>query len=65
MAKMTSWKKYWKILRVSLVERLVYRADFFISTVLRFLPLATSFLLWDAIYKSSGKESLSTSRKTR
>jgi ABC-2 type transport system permease protein len=56
---MKSWKKYWKILRVSLVERLVYRADFFISTVLRFLPLATSFLLWDAIYKSSKKDSLS------
>jgi len=45
-----SWKKYWKILRVSLVERLVYRADFLISTVLRFLPLVTSFLLWEAIY---------------
>ena len=56
---MMSWKKYWKILRIALVERLVYRADFFISTVLRFLPLATSFLLWDAIYTSSGQESLS------
>src|SRR5271157_2548954 len=60
-----SWKKYWKILRVSLVERLVYRADFLISTVLRFLPLVASFLLWDAIFASaktadgSKKENLS------
>ncbi|MCI0380980.1 MAG: ABC-2 family transporter protein [Gemmataceae bacterium] len=46
--------KYAKILRISLVERLVYRADFFVSTLFRFLPLVTTFLLWDAIYDSSG-----------
>lgn len=57
---MAAWKKYWKILRVSLVERLVYRADFFLSTVLRFLPLAASFLLWNAVYQGSGKTSLSS-----
>lgn len=53
------WQKYWKILRISLVERLVYRADFFVSTIFRFLPLVTSFLLWEAVYLSSGKEDLS------
>ncbi len=47
--------KYGKILRISLVERLVYRADFFISTVFRFLPLVTSFLLWEAVFQSSGR----------
>ncbi len=52
-------KKYWKILRVSLIERLVYRADFIVSTIFRFLPLLTSFLLWDAVYESSGKADLS------
>src|ERR1700738_1823092 len=52
-------KKYWKILRISLVERLVYRADFIVSTVFRFLPLVTSFLLWGAIFAGSGQNSLS------
>src|ERR1700730_11104215 len=51
--------KYWKILRISLVERLVYRADFIVSTVFRFLPLVTSFLLWEAVFDGSGQQSLS------
>ena len=51
-----SLRKYLKILRISLVERLTYRADFFVATLFRFLPLVTSFLLWDAIFSaSSGK----------
>ena len=50
--------KYWKILRISLVERLVYRADFFISTLFRFLPLVTSFLLWNAVFEGSGQEEI-------
>src|SRR5262249_46105756 len=53
-----SLTKYLKILRISLVERLVYRADFFVSTVFRFLPLVTTLLLWQAVYTSSGQEEL-------
>ncbi len=53
-----AFRKYAKILRISLVERLVYRADFFVSTVFRFLPLATSFLLWEAVFASSGKDEI-------
>jgi ABC-2 type transport system permease protein len=45
--------KYWKIFRVSLTERLVYRFDFLLATVLRFLPLATTILLWQAVFESS------------
>ena len=51
-------KKYFKILRVSLVERMTYRIDFLLGTVLRFLPLITTILLWKAIYEGSGKSSL-------
>lgn len=51
-------RKYTKILRISLVERMVYRADFMISTVFRFLPLVTTLLLWQAVYASSGQEEL-------
>jgi len=43
-------KKYLRIYRVSLTERLVYRGDFFLSTILRFLPMVTTILLWQAIY---------------
>lgn len=46
-------RKYFKIFRVSLVERMVYRADFFLSTVLRFLPMLTTILLWSAVYKGA------------
>ena len=34
--------KYLKILRISLMERLVYRADFFVTTLFRFLPLLST-----------------------
>lgn len=57
--------KYLKILRISLVERLAYRADFFVSTVFRFLPLVTSFLLWEAVYASSGKNELAGFTRNR
>jgi len=52
-------RKYLNILRISLVERLVYRADFFVSTFLRFMPLLTSFLLWEAVFAGSGRKELS------
>lgn len=49
-----SWSKYWSIFLVSLKERMTYRGDFLISTVLRFLPMVTTILLWQAIYRGSG-----------
>ena len=54
-----SLRKYGKILRISLVERMVYRADFMVSTVFRFLPLVTTLLLWQAVFYGSGKQELS------
>src|SRR6516225_3563826 len=48
-------RKYFKIFRVSLVERLTYRSDFFLSTLLRFLPMLTTILLWEAIFAGSGQ----------
>jgi ABC-2 type transport system permease protein len=50
--------KYLKILRISLMERLVYRADFFVATLFRFLPLLTTFLLWEAVFEGSGATSI-------
>jgi ABC-2 type transport system permease protein len=51
--------KYWKIFRASLTERMVYRADFLLGTVLRFLPMVTTIMLWNAIYAGSGQAELS------
>ncbi len=56
--RLRSLRKYWRIFRVSLIERMVYRADFFLATVLRFLPMVTTILLWHAIYAGAGKDRL-------
>jgi ABC-2 type transport system permease protein len=46
-------RKYLKILRASLVERMTYRADFILGTLFRFLPILTTILLWRAIYRGA------------
>lgn len=48
-------RKYGVIFRVALSERLVYRADFFIATFLRFIPIITTILLWRAVYDGAGR----------
>jgi ABC-2 type transport system permease protein len=48
-------QKYANIFRASLKERMAYRGDFLLGTILRFLPMITTILLWKAIYKGSGK----------
>src|SRR5215471_5530630 len=51
-------RKYLRIYRVSLTERLVYRGDFFFSTILRFLPMVTTILLWRAIYAGAEEDTI-------
>ena len=46
-------RKYSRIFRVSLTERFAYRTDFFLGTVLRFLPMMTTILLWTAVYNGA------------
>jgi ABC-2 type transport system permease protein len=50
--------KYRAIFRVSLKERMTYRGDFLLGTILRFLPMITTILLWQAIYTGSGQSRL-------
>jgi ABC-2 type transport system permease protein len=52
-------RKYSKILRISLIERMTYRTDFFLSTFLRFLPMLTTILLWEAVYQGAGQATIS------
>ncbi|QDV33128.1 ABC transporter permease [Tautonia plasticadhaerens] len=51
-------RKYAMIYRVSLADRMTYRADFLITTIFRFLPTLTTILLWSAIYDGAGQETL-------
>jgi ABC-2 type transport system permease protein len=42
----------WVILRIALAERLAYRGDFVLGTLMRFLPIITQIFLWWAIFQS-------------
>jgi len=45
----TTW---WTILRICIEERLVYRGDFALGTLMRFLPIVTQIFLWGAIFQA-------------
>lgn len=47
IARMATW---WTILRICLEERLVYRGDFALGTLMRFLPIVTQIFLWFAVF---------------
>ena len=50
----STWRTKWCILRTSIEERLVYRADFAFATLVRFLPIVTQVFLWGAVYQATG-----------
>jgi ABC-2 type transport system permease protein len=51
---------HWVILRTCIEERLVYRGDFMLGTLLRFLPIVTQIFLWGAIFGVGTKQMRST-----
>jgi|688.fasta_scaffold00607_43 ABC-2 type transport system permease protein len=49
------WERFscgWTIFRIALEERLAYRGDFALGTLMRFLPVVTQIFLWWAIFDS-------------
>ena len=46
---------HWTILKISFEERLVYRGDFALGTLMRFLPVVTQVFLWAAVFDGSGR----------
>jgi ABC-2 type transport system permease protein len=54
VARVRCW---WIILRIALEERLVYRGDFALGTLMRFLPIVTQIFLWTAIFDAIRAES--------
>lgn len=51
-------RTWWTILRISLEERLVYRGDFALGTLMRFLPIVTQIFLWRAIFRANQETSI-------
>jgi ABC-2 type transport system permease protein len=49
-------RKYLNIFRVSLVERMAYRGDFLLGSVLRFFPMITTILLWTAVFAGAPEQ---------
>ncbi len=49
--RMSCW---WVIFRIALEERLAYRGDFALGTLMRFLPIVTQIFLWTAVFESVG-----------
>lgn len=51
-SKLLTW---WTFFQISINERLVYRGDFMLGTLMRFLPTLTQIFLWWAIYDVTSK----------
>lgn len=46
------WKLWATILRISIQERIVYRGDFMLGTLMRFMPIITQMFLWAAVFSA-------------
>jgi len=55
LARAATW---WTILRISIEERLIYRGDFALSTLMRFLPIVTQIFLWGAVFSAAGRSQI-------
>src|SRR5215475_855605 len=51
-------RTWWTMLRISLEERLVYRGDFMLGTLMRFLPFVTQIFLWTAVFGAVSSSSI-------
>src|SRR5262249_3917278 len=49
---------WWTILRICLEERLVYRGDFMLGTLMRFLPIITQIFLWTAVFNAIAESTI-------
>ncbi|HEV2970799.1 MAG TPA: ABC-2 family transporter protein [Pirellulales bacterium] len=47
IARLYTWRT---ILRISIEERLIYRGDFMLGTLMRFLPMVAQIFLWSAVF---------------
>lgn len=48
-------RTWWTMLKICLEERLVYRGDFVLGTLMRFLPIVTQVFLWTAVFGATSR----------
>ena len=48
-------RTWWTMLVICLEERLVYRGDFVLGTLMRFLPIVTQVFLWTAVFAATSR----------
>ena len=48
-------RSWWTMLTICLEERLVYRGDFALGTLMRFLPIVTQVFLWTAVFSATSR----------
>jgi len=48
-------RTWWMMLVISLEERLAYRGDFVLGTLMRFLPIVTQLFLWTAVFSATSR----------
>jgi ABC-2 type transport system permease protein len=48
-------RAWWTMLVICLEERLVYRGDFALGTLMRFLPIVTQVFLWTAVFAATNR----------
>ncbi len=48
-------RAWWTMLVICLEERLVYRGDFALGTLMRFLPIVTQVFLWTAVFAATDR----------
>lgn len=58
MTVATLGRKYGTVFSICLVERLTYRTDFFLFTLMRFLPIVTTIFLWQAVFAGSSQSTI-------
>lgn len=49
-ARASTW---WAIFQINFHEKLVYRGDFMLGTLMRFLPIVTQIFLWAAVFSAA------------
>jgi ABC-2 type transport system permease protein len=54
-APLQGLRTWWTMLKISLEERLVYRGDFALGTLMRFLPIVTQVFLWTAVFSATSR----------
>ena len=57
-------RTWFTMLAISLEERLAYRGDFILGTLMRFLPIVTQVFLWTAVFAATSRSDIAGYSRT-